>query len=119
MITYTYANFNGVVAEKYNVTDPLNPHKVDVEYGNQGRDFVGVNREGSGLYPLVADRAKANTRDRFGWVNASFVVGLGIISKPMRHALSALADWDAIAEHTEKSDAWSEQSVEASGPIYS
>ena len=46
MITKAYVDFNGVVVEKYDVTRPIDPHRVDAEYGNQGLDFKGVSREG-------------------------------------------------------------------------
>ena len=46
MVTKAFSDFNGVVVEKYDVTDSNAPHKVDAEYGNQGGDFKGVAREG-------------------------------------------------------------------------
>lgn len=46
MITKAFIDFNGVVVEKYDVTRPIDPHRVDAEYGNQGLDFKGVSREG-------------------------------------------------------------------------
>jgi alpha,alpha-trehalase len=46
MVTKAFVDFNGVVVEKYDVTRPIDPHKVDAEYGNQGGDFKGVAREG-------------------------------------------------------------------------
>ena len=46
MITKAFVDFNGVVVEKYDVTRPIDPHKVEAEYGNQGSDFKGVPREG-------------------------------------------------------------------------
>jgi alpha,alpha-trehalase len=46
MITKAFVDFNGVVVEKYDVTRPIDPHRVDVEYGNQGIDIKGVPREG-------------------------------------------------------------------------
>jgi alpha,alpha-trehalase len=39
-------DYNGAIAEKYDVTQLKNPSKVDAEYGNQGLDFKGVNVEG-------------------------------------------------------------------------
>ena len=47
MVTKAFFDFSGVVVEKYNVTEPVDPHKVDAEYGNQGSDFKGVATEGS------------------------------------------------------------------------
>jgi len=46
MVTKAFVDFNGVVVEKYNVTRPIDPHRVEAEYGNQGADFKGVPREG-------------------------------------------------------------------------
>lgn len=46
MITKSFVDFNGVVVEKYDVTQPIDPHRVDAEYGNQGIDFKGVASEG-------------------------------------------------------------------------
>ena len=46
LITKAFVDFNGVVVEKYDVTRPIDPHKVEAEYGNQGSDFKGVAREG-------------------------------------------------------------------------
>jgi alpha,alpha-trehalase len=46
MITKAFVDYNGVVVEKYDVTRPIDPHRVDAEYGNQGLDFKGVATEG-------------------------------------------------------------------------
>lgn len=46
MITKAFFDYNGVVVEKYDVTRPIDPHRVDAEYGNQGLDFKGVAKEG-------------------------------------------------------------------------
>lgn len=46
MITKAFVDFNGVVVEKYDVTRPIDPHRVDAEYGNQGINFKGAPREG-------------------------------------------------------------------------
>ena len=45
MVAKTFIDFNGIVAEKYDVTRPIDPHKNEAEYGNQGSDFKGVARE--------------------------------------------------------------------------
>ena len=50
MCTKAFFDYNGVVVEKYNVIDPIGPHKVDAEYGNQGSDFKGVAKEGCALF---------------------------------------------------------------------
>lgn len=41
-----FVDFNGAVVEKYNVTNPRDPHKVSAEYGNQGLKFKGYAKEG-------------------------------------------------------------------------
>jgi alpha,alpha-trehalase len=46
MMTRAFVEFNGVVVEKYNVTEQVKPHKVSAEYGNQGADFEGAPTEG-------------------------------------------------------------------------
>ncbi|CAG8741022.1 17198_t:CDS:1, partial [Acaulospora morrowiae] len=68
-ITKSFVDFNGVVPEKYDVVT-LN-HQVQVEYGNVGIDFKFVPREG------------------FGWMNASYEVGLSYLTTHMRRALGA------------------------------
>ncbi|ORY14081.1 glycoside hydrolase [Clohesyomyces aquaticus] len=83
MVTKAFVDFNGVVVEKYDVTRPIDPHKVEAEYGNQGSDFKGVPREG------------------FGWVNASYIYGLTLLSAHMRRALGALTTYDTFVKATE------------------
>ncbi len=51
------ADYNGTLPEKYDVV--ARSHKVFAEYGNVGTEFSYITREG------------------FGWMNASFQVGLG------------------------------------------
>ncbi|RIA80971.1 Glycoside Hydrolase Family 37 protein [Glomus cerebriforme] len=68
-ITKSFVDFNGVVPEKYDVVT-LN-HLLKVEYGNVGTDFKFVPREG------------------FGWMNASYQVGLSYLTHHMRRALGA------------------------------
>ncbi|VEU21873.1 DEKNAAC102807 [Brettanomyces naardenensis] len=63
MMTLAFVDFNGIVVEKYDATSERQPHKVDAEYGNQGSGFKGVATEG------------------FGWVNASYLVGLGYLDR--------------------------------------
>ncbi|KAK2739849.1 alpha,alpha-trehalase nth1 [Myotisia sp. PD_48] len=82
MVTKAFVDFNGTVVEKYDVTRPIDPHRVDAEYGNQGIDFKGVSREG------------------FGWVNASYVYGLQFLNSHMRRALGALTSYEAFSKAT-------------------
>ncbi|ORY65011.1 neutral trehalase [Pseudomassariella vexata] len=78
MVTKAFFDFNGVVVEKYDVTRPVDPHRVDAEYGNQGLDFKGVAKEG------------------FGWVNASYVYGLQFVNTEMKRALGTLTPWETF-----------------------
>ncbi|KAF9888987.1 alpha,alpha-trehalase nth1 [Aspergillus nanangensis] len=78
MMTKTFVEFNGVVVEKYDVTRPTGPHKVDAEYGNQGADFRGVAREG------------------FGWANASYLCGLELMNTHMKRALGVCAPYELL-----------------------
>ncbi|KFZ18635.1 hypothetical protein V502_04016 [Pseudogymnoascus sp. VKM F-4520 (FW-2644)] len=83
MITKAFVDYNGVVVEKYDVTRPVDPHRVDAEYGNQGSDFKGVAREG------------------FGWVNASYVYGMQICNVHMRRALGTCTPYETYHKMTE------------------
>lgn len=83
MVTKAFVDFNGIVVEKYDVTRPIDPHKVDAEYGNQGSDFKGVAREG------------------FGWVNASYVFGLTIVNSHAKRALGTVTPWDVFLKATD------------------
>lgn len=74
LITQSFVSYNGVVVEKYDVTSRTEPHKVSAEYGNQGLAFKGVATEG------------------FGWVNASYSLGLTILSEKAKRILGALTD---------------------------
>ncbi|KAF9349230.1 alpha,alpha-trehalase nth1 [Mortierella sp. AD094] len=71
-ITKSFVDFNGVVPEKFDIVNMT--HKVQVEYGNVGVDFKFVPREG------------------FGWMNASYQVGLGYMDRGLRRALGAVMD---------------------------
>lgn len=53
-------DYNGVIPEKYNVV--TGSHEVFVEYGNVGTKFSYIATEG------------------FGWMNASFEVGMNVLS---------------------------------------
>lgn len=77
-MTKSFVDYNGVVVEKYDVTSGKAPHRVLAEYGNQGGDIKGVAREG------------------FGWVNASFSVGLSYCDTLMRRGLGTVTPPDAF-----------------------
>ncbi|KAJ5770008.1 uncharacterized protein N7511_002059 [Penicillium nucicola] len=88
MITKAFVDFNGVVVEKYDVTRPIDPHRVDAEYGNQGTDFKGAPREG------------------FGWVNASYVYGLEILNAHMRRSLGTITPYETYHKAVVAQDAY-------------
>ncbi|OAD69446.1 glycoside hydrolase family 37 protein [Phycomyces blakesleeanus NRRL 1555(-)] len=77
-ITKSFVDFNGVVPEKYDVVSLT--HKVQVEYGNVGTDFKYVPREG------------------FGWMNASYQLGLNLVNTQMRRALGTCTHPDLFFE---------------------
>lgn len=65
-----------MVPEKFDIVNLS--HQVQVEYGNVGVDFKFVPREG------------------FGWMNASFEVGLTYLSVRLLRALGTLTDPDFL-----------------------
>ncbi|KAI9355394.1 glycoside hydrolase [Zopfochytrium polystomum] len=75
-VVKSFVDFNGVVPEKFDVVGMT--HRVKVEYGNVGTDFKFVAKEG------------------FGWMNASFQVGLVYLTSHMRRALGTLTDPDSF-----------------------
>lgn len=70
MITKNASDYNGTVAEKYDVVSAS--LKVFAEYGNQGTDFEYINKEG------------------FGWMNASFQLGLSLLNEDLKDKLNQL-----------------------------
>ncbi|KAI9151163.1 alpha,alpha-trehalase nth1 [Blastocladiella emersonii ATCC 22665] len=75
-ITKAFVDFNGTVPEKFDVVT-LN-HILTVEYGNVGTDFKYVPREG------------------FGWMNASYQVGLTYLDTGLRRKLGVLSPPDKV-----------------------
>ncbi|HEX9615521.1 MAG TPA: trehalase family glycosidase [Bacteroidota bacterium] len=69
-ITVNAANYNGTVPEKFDVVG--RSHKVFAEYGNVGTEFSYITREG------------------FGWTNASFQIGMDLLTPELRASLNAL-----------------------------
>ncbi len=69
MITRNAADYNGTIPEKYDVV--RRTHDVFVEYGNVGTEFDYITREG------------------FGWMNASYQLGLDLLTPRLREALEA------------------------------
>jgi len=78
-ITKAFVDFNGVVPEKFDVVSL--EHKLKVEYGNVGVDFKYVPKEG------------------FGWMNASYQVGLRYITSHMKRALGTLTSPEQFFRH--------------------
>jgi alpha,alpha-trehalase len=70
MITKNACDYNGTVPEKYDVVNAS--HKVFAEYGNQGTDFEYISREG------------------FGWMNASFQLGLSLLKEDLKTKVNQL-----------------------------
>ena len=71
MITRNAMDYNGTIPEKYDVVNKT--HKVFAEYGNVGTKFSYITREG------------------FGWMNASYQVGLDSLSPILKHKLKKIA----------------------------
>ena len=69
MITKNAADYNGTIPEKYDVVHRT--HDAFIEYGNVGTEFDYITREG------------------FGWMNASYQLGLSLLPDDLRAALEA------------------------------
>ena len=78
MITRNAVDYNGVIPEKYDVVSAT--HKVFAEYGNVGTEFDYITTSG------------------FGWMNASYQLGLSLLSKDLRTKLDEVIDPDVIFE---------------------
>lgn len=72
MITKNAMDYNGTIPEKYDVV--ARSHKVFAEYGNVGTKFSYITKEG------------------FGWMNASYQIGLKKLSSPEKEKLFKLED---------------------------
>ena len=72
MITRNAVDYNGTIPEKYDVVSCT--HKVYAEYGNVGTDFDYITTSG------------------FGWMNASYQLGLSLLSPSLREKLDQLTD---------------------------
>jgi alpha,alpha-trehalase len=69
-ITLNAVNYNGTVPEKFDLVN--RSHQVFAEYGNVGAKFSYITREG------------------FGWTNASYQIGLSLLTPEMRESLDRL-----------------------------
>lgn len=70
MITKNAMDYHGTIPEKYNVV--TRSHKVFAEYGNVGTKFSYITKEG------------------FGWMNASYQLGLKLLPGELELKLKAL-----------------------------
>ena len=70
MITKNAADYNGTIPEKYDVVDAT--HKVYAEYGNVGTEFDYITKSG------------------FGWMNASYQLGLELLPQQYEQKLDEL-----------------------------
>ncbi len=70
MITRNAADYNGTIPEKYDVVSMT--HRIFAEYGNVGTKFSYVTKEG------------------FGWMNASYQVGLASLPDELKDKLKKL-----------------------------
>ncbi len=82
-ITRNAADYNGTIPEKIDVVK--RSHQVFAEYGNVGTKFSYITREG------------------FGWMNASYQVGLGILPEDLMDSLERLIppEWVFAADEAE------------------
>ncbi len=69
-ILRNFVDYNGTIPEKYDVVN--RSHKVFAEYGNVGTEFEYLTKEG------------------FGWMNASFQVGLTYLNEELKKNLNNL-----------------------------
>ncbi len=79
-ITLNAAQYNGTIPEKFDVE--MRTHDVFAEYGNVGTTFSYITKEG------------------FGWTNASYQVGLNMLTPDLVDALNRLVppEWVFLAE---------------------
>ena len=75
-ITRNAVDYNGTIPEKFDVV--RRSHNVFAEYGNVGTEFEYITEEG------------------FGWMNASYQVGLRRLDPSLRAKLDALVPPEAI-----------------------
>lgn len=76
MITRGAVDYHGTVPEKFDVFDMT--HAVFAEYGNVGTTFSYITREG------------------FGWMNASYQVGLALLPAELREKLELLTSPEQV-----------------------
>ena len=72
LITKNAVEYNGTIPEKFDLE--ISSHKVFAEYGNVGTEFDYIAKEG------------------FGWMNASYQLGLTFINQDFKSKLNQLVD---------------------------
>ncbi len=77
MITKNAVDYNGTIPEKYDVVDAT--HKVYAEYGNVGTEFDYITTSG------------------FGWMNASYQLGLELLPEKYHEKLDELVPPDQLS----------------------
>ena len=77
-ITRNAVDYNGTVPEKYDVVS--RSHRVFAEYGNVGTEFDYITKEG------------------FGWMNASYQVGLALLPPELRRKLERVVPPEWVFE---------------------
>lgn len=88
--------YSGCVPEKFNAVESSS--NIDAEYGNQGTDFTLIPREGFGwlvaIFPL--SHCTWLTKSLAYRTNASYQLGLEVITQFQRRALGALTPPDSF-----------------------
>ena len=77
MITKNAVDYNGTIPEKYDVIDAT--HKVYAEYGNVGTEFDYITTSG------------------FGWMNASYQLGLELLPEEYEEKLDSLVPPEEVS----------------------
>jgi alpha,alpha-trehalase len=78
-ITRNAVDYNGTIPEKFDVVK--RSHQVFAEYGNVGTEFEYITREG------------------FGWMNASYQVGLSLLDPALKVELAQLSPPEGLFGH--------------------
>ena len=78
-ITRNAVDYNGTIPEKFDIVE--RSHQVFDEYGNVGTKFEYITQEG------------------FGWMNASYQVGLAMLNPEYREQLDRLVPPEELFEH--------------------
>ena len=76
LITRNAVDYNGTIPEKFDLE--ISSHKIFAEYGNVGTEFDYITEEG------------------FGWMNASYQLGLSLLEAPYKTNLNKLIDPDEL-----------------------